>query len=85
MSKRSIEVGKAKVEVIEKLPPLMNIKGVQSFLGHVGFYWRFIKDFSKISKPSTNLLAKEVDFNFDNACLDAFYMMKEALVTAPIM
>ena len=46
VSERGIEVDKAKIEVIEKLPPLVNIKGIRSFLGHVGFYRRFIKGFS---------------------------------------
>jgi hypothetical protein len=49
VSKRGIEVDKAKIEVIEQLPPPMNIKGIRSFLGHAGFYRRFRKDFSQIS------------------------------------
>ncbi|MCI07071.1 hypothetical protein A2U01_0028134, partial [Trifolium medium] len=51
ISSKGIEVDKAKVEVIEKLPPPVNVKGIRSFLGYVGFYRRFIKDFSKIAKP----------------------------------
>jgi hypothetical protein len=51
---RGIEVDK--VETVEKLPPLTNIKSLRSFLGHTGFYRRFIKDFSKITKPLTRLL-----------------------------
>ncbi|KAL4346878.1 hypothetical protein GQ457_17G009040 [Hibiscus cannabinus] len=56
ISSKGIEVDKVKVEVIEKLPPPTTVKGIRSFLGHVGFYRRFIKDFSKISKPLCNLL-----------------------------
>jgi len=51
ISKRGIEIDKAKLDVIDKLPPPINVKGIQSFLGHAGFYRRFIKDFSKIAKP----------------------------------
>jgi len=72
ISGRGIQVDQAKIEVIEKLPPLVNVKGVRSFLGHAGFYQRFIKDFSKIAKPLYNLLVKETEFNFDSECLNAF-------------
>ena len=60
VSARGIEVDKAKVEVIAKLPPPINVKGVRSFLGHAGFYRRFIRDFSKVSKPLTNLLNQDL-------------------------
>ncbi|KAK1681730.1 hypothetical protein QYE76_042578 [Lolium multiflorum] len=59
ISERGIEVDRAKVEAIEKMPYPRDVKGIRSVLGHVGFYRRFIKDFSKISKPLTNLLQKD--------------------------
>ncbi|WJZ91016.1 hypothetical protein VitviT2T_010128 [Vitis vinifera] len=59
ISKNGIEVDKAKVELIVKLPPPTNVKGIRQFLGHAGFYRRFIKDFSKISKPLCELLVKD--------------------------
>ena len=85
VSENGIEVDKAKIEVIEKLPPPTTVKGIRSFLGHAGFYRRFIKDFSKIAKPLTNLLAKDTPFEFNDACIDAFHRLKEALITAPVL
>ncbi|XP_049387509.1 uncharacterized protein LOC125851820 [Solanum stenotomum] len=64
-----LDVDKAKVEVTEKLPPPITVKGVRSFLGHVGFYRRFIKDFSKTARPMCSLLEKEMKFVFDEKCL----------------
>ena len=85
VSNKGIEVDKAKVEVIEKLPPPTSVKGVRSFLGHVGFYRRFIKDFLKIAKPLTQFLVKDVPFEFNQECLSAFLKLKEALISAPVM
>lgn len=85
VSSRGLEVDRAKVVAIEKLPPPKKIKGIRSFLGHVGFYRRFIKEFSKITKPLCNLLEKESIFIFDDDCMQAFEKIKKALVTAPIM
>ena len=80
-----IEVDRAKIEVIEQLPPPTNVKGVQSFLGHAGFYHRFIKDFSHIARPLTSLLAKDAPFEFDDECLNAFQIFKKALISTPII
>ncbi|XP_038679454.1 uncharacterized protein LOC119980732 [Tripterygium wilfordii] len=85
ISKNGIEVDPAKIELISKLPPPINVKGIRSFLGHAGFYRRFIQDFSKIARPLCNLLAKDAVFLFDEACMRAFDLLKEKLTTAPIM
>ncbi|GKD61027.1 reverse transcriptase domain-containing protein, partial [Tanacetum coccineum] len=85
ISKRGIEVDKAKIDVIAKLPHPTIVKGVWSFLGHVGFYRRFIKDFSKISRPMTHLLEKNTPFIFSNECIQAFKTLKKNLTEAPIL
>ncbi|GJS63187.1 reverse transcriptase domain-containing protein, partial [Tanacetum coccineum] len=85
ISKNGIEVDKAKVEVIAKLPHPTTVKGVRSFLGHAGFYRRFIKDFSKISRPMTHLLEKNTPFIFSNECIEAFQTLKKKLTEAPIL
>ena len=85
VSKRGIEVDKAKIELIEKLPPPSCVRDVRSFLGHAGFYRRFIKDFSKIAKPLSNLLMKDVPFVFSEDCMSSFCRLRDALISAPIM
>ncbi|GKF72769.1 reverse transcriptase domain-containing protein, partial [Tanacetum coccineum] len=85
ISKNRIEVDKAKVDVIAKLPHPTTVKGVRSFLGHAGFYRRFIKDFSKISRPMTRLLEKDTPFFFSNECIEAFQTLKKKLIEAPIL
>ena len=85
VSSKGKEVDPAKVSTIEKLPPPTNVKGIRSFLGHAGFYLRFIKDFSKIVKPLCNLLEKDATFVFDESCLKAFDIIKETLVSALIV
>ncbi|GJR00837.1 putative nucleotidyltransferase, ribonuclease H [Tanacetum coccineum] len=85
VSEKGFEVDRAKVQIISTLPPPTNIKAVRSFLGHAGFYRRFIKDFSAISKPLCNLLLKDARFDFNESCLKAFNMLKQKLVEAPIL
>ncbi|GJW87928.1 reverse transcriptase domain-containing protein [Tanacetum coccineum] len=85
ISKKGIEVDKAKIDVISKLPHLTTVKGFQSFLGHAGFYRRFIKDFSKISRPMTHLLEKNTPFIFLKDCILAFQTLKKKLTEAPIL
>ncbi|GJS71022.1 hypothetical protein Tco_0703863 [Tanacetum coccineum] len=85
ISKNGIEVDRAKVDVITKLPHPTSVKGVRSFLGHAGFYRRFIQDFSKIARPMTHLLEKDTPFIFSKECIEAFEILKKKLTEAPIL
>nr|GEX66585.1 DNA-directed DNA polymerase [Tanacetum cinerariifolium] len=85
ISNKGTEVDKAKIEVISKLPHPTTFKGIRSFLRHAGFYQRFIKDFSKISRPMTYLLEKNAPFVFSDDCVQAFRTLKEKLTEAPIL
>ncbi|GKF69965.1 reverse transcriptase domain-containing protein, partial [Tanacetum coccineum] len=85
ISKTRIEVDKAKVDVIAKLSHPTTVKGIRSFLGHAGFYQRFIQDFSKITRPMTHLLEKETPFIFSKKCIEAFETLKLKLTQAPIL
>nr|GFB86481.1 reverse transcriptase domain-containing protein [Tanacetum cinerariifolium] len=85
ISKKGIEVNKAKIEVISKLPHPTTVKIIRSFLGHAGFYRPFIKDFSKISRPMIHFLEKNSPFIFSNECIQAFRTLKDKLTEAPIL
>ncbi|GKF17269.1 reverse transcriptase domain-containing protein [Tanacetum coccineum] len=85
ISKSGIKVDRAKVDVISKLPPPTTIKRIRSFLGHVGFYRIFIKDFSKIARPMTHLLEKNTPFFFSSECQSSFEILKKKLTEAPIL
>ena len=99
VSNKGIEVDKAKVELISKLPPPppspppppphththTNVKAVRQFLGHAGFYKRFIKDFSKIEKPLYKLLEKDTKFAWDETCQKSFEELKPYLTIVPIV
>ncbi|GKD55095.1 reverse transcriptase domain-containing protein [Tanacetum coccineum] len=80
-----VEVDKAKIESISKLPYPTNVKAIRSFLGHAGFYRRFIQYFSQIARPMTQLLVKDAPFNFSEECIQAFDKLKQELTHAPIM
>ena len=79
------EVDKAKIEVISKLPQPKRVRDVRFFLGHVGFYRRFIKNFSVISKPLCNLLLKDAPFEWTDDCQKSFEKIICLLTFAPIM
>ncbi|KAJ4717036.1 DNA-directed DNA polymerase [Melia azedarach] len=85
VSSKGIEVDRAKIELIANLPIPKSVKDVRSFLGHAGFYRRFIKNFSVISKPLCNLLSKDTLFEWTESCQEAFVKLKSMLTSAPIM
>jgi len=83
--KKGIEVDKEKIEVIAKLPTSKCVKDIWSFLGHAGFYRRFTKDFSKITRFLTNFLVKDMPFILNDGCLTAWEKLKMELISAPII
>nr|GEU32598.1 DNA-directed DNA polymerase [Tanacetum cinerariifolium] len=85
ISKSGIKVDRVKVDVIAKLPHPTTVKGVRSFLGHAGFYRRFIQAFSKIARQMTHLLEDKTPFVFSKECVDAFNTLKKKLTESPIL
>jgi len=85
ISSKGIKDDKSKIKLIANLPTPKSIKDVRSFLGHAGFYRRFIKDFSVISKPLSNLLTKDNIFEWNKHCEEAFVKLKNLLTSAPVI
>ena len=85
ISSRGIEIDKAKIELISKLPSPTNVKIVRQFFGHASFYRRFIKDVSRIAKPLYKLLEKDAKFAWEKDCDKSFEELKFHLTTAPIV
>ncbi|CAN6552415.1 unnamed protein product [Malus baccata var. baccata] len=82
---KGMEVDKSKIDLVRHLPSPTSVREVRSFLGHAGFYRRFIKDFSKVSQPLCRLLQKDVAFDFNKECTGSFKQLKELLTTVPII
>jgi len=81
---KGIQVDPAKLNVISQLPYPSSVREVRSFLGYARFYRLFIKNFSTIALPLSNLLQKDVSFDFGEGCKEAFDSLKASLVTLPI-
>ena len=81
----SLEVDQDKISLSKTLIPLTTVKGIRSFLRHVGFYRKFIQDFSKIARPLCRLIEKDAKFEFDEACSSAFEEIKAKVVISQNM
>eukprot|EP00253_Pinus_taeda_P005550 PITA_05550 len=85
ISASGIKVDPAKIQVLVNLMPPTTQKEVRIFLGYVGYYRRFIENFSKIAQPLFKLLARDVEFQWTNSCQNAFQILKDKLSMAPIL
>ncbi|KAI5351094.1 hypothetical protein L3X38_003985 [Prunus dulcis] len=85
VSHKGIEVDSSKIDLIANLSIPKTVKDVGSFLGHAGFYWRFIPNFSAIARPLNNLLEKDAKFDWTYACQEAFEKLIKMLTSTPIM
>ena len=82
ISCQGLQVDPNKIALIKKVPPPQKVRDVRSFLGLVGYYRRFIKDFSKLASPLFGLLAKDVEFKWTDDCQRALNELKDKLVSA---
>jgi hypothetical protein len=85
ISSEGISVDPTKVQEVMDWKPPTSVHQIRSFLGLAGYYRRFISDFSKIAKPMTELLKKEVKFRWGDKCDEAFHTLRKLLTTAPVL
>ena len=85
VSAKGISVNPNKIVAIQAWKRPSTVGEVRSFMGMAGYYRRFIKDFSKMSSPLTNLTRKNQPFRWTEKCEQAFSKIKEALVNAPVL
>ena len=85
LSAEGVSVDPGKVEDILNWKPPTTVHQVRSFMGMAGYYRRFIPDFSRISKPITELLKNSVKFVWSPDCEKAFQTLKKLLTTAPVL
>jgi hypothetical protein len=85
LSVEGVAVDPSKVKDILDWKPPTTVHQVRSFLGMAGYYRRFIPDFSKVSKPITELLKNNVKFNWSPECNEAFEKLKKLLTTGPVL
>ena len=85
VSKDDIQVDLKKIKAAIDWPRPTTITEVRSFLGLVGYYRRFVKDFSKIAAPLTRLTQKNVRFNWTDRCEEHFLFLKDLLTSAPVL
>jgi hypothetical protein len=85
ISSEGISIDPTKVQEVMDWKPPTSVHQIRSFLGLAGYYHRFIPNFSKIAKPMTELLKKEVKFHLDDKCDEAFHTLRKLLTTAPVL
>ncbi|KAL4083052.1 hypothetical protein QTP88_028382 [Uroleucon formosanum] len=85
ISENGIRPDPEKIKSVLQFPIPTSVKEIKSFLGLSGYYRKFIKSYSLISKPMTNLLRKDVTFNWDTSCQEAFDKLKNILCSEPIL
>ena len=85
VSASGVSVDPEKVEVVMSWERPKSVFEIRSFLGLAGYYRRFIEDFSIIAAPMTRLTRKEVKFDWDDRCEEAFQELKRKLTSALIL
>ena len=74
-----------KIAIIVNLPPPKSVKQLRTTLGHAGYYKKFIKGYAQITAPMEKKLKKDIKFEWTPECQESLDILKEKMVTAPIL
>jgi hypothetical protein len=85
LSTEGVAVDPSKIEVVFKWQSLKSVTNIRNFLGLAGYYRRFIENFSKITKPMTELLKSNTPYVWSDKCEASFQELKTRLTTTPIL
>ena len=83
--KQGLMVDPAKIDIIVNLPPPKTVRHLCTTLGHNGYYRKLIKGYVQINAPMDKLLKKDVTFQWNEECQKSLDILKEKMVTAPIL
>ena len=85
VSAEGVHTDPKKIQAVKEWPQPTTVTQVRSFIGLASYYRRFIKDFSRIARPLFRLMEKGVKFEWTAECAEALHILKEHLITAPIL
>lgn len=85
ISKEGVAVDPSKIRAVSDWPRPTNVTEIRRFLGLAGYYRRFVRDFSRVAQPLTNLMKKTTRFQWDKKCEQSFQELKQRLTSAPIL
>ena len=85
VGKDGVKVDESKIQAIKDWPTPKSVSEIRSFHGLASFYRRFVKDFSTIAAPLNNLVKKNVKFDWNDDCENAFQTLKQKLIQAPVL
>ena len=74
-----------KIDIIVNLLPLKSVKQLRTTLGHTGYYRKFIRNYAQITAPMERQLKKDIKFECTPECQESLDILKEKMVTAPIL
>nr|XP_023885550.1 uncharacterized protein LOC111997666 [Quercus suber] len=82
---RGIEIDQSKIEAIQKMPEPKNLRELRGLQGKLAYIRRFISNLAGRCQPFNRLMKKDVHFEWDEACSNAFARIKRYLLNPPVL